>query len=116
MTKKTLTTSDLRQFTGSETWYMHWCNPRITFTDGVKYVAQHGGAFWLIDAIVFRQDVPAVKATRSQFWKLAVANKSAILSCEDGNGDVVYTQVIDFTDFPLPEIKIWFMDNVLLLP
>ena len=116
MTEKTLTTSDLRQFTGSETWYRHWFNRRITFTDGVKYVADHGGAYWLIDEIVFGQDVSAVKAEEFQVWKLTVENRSATLTCEDGNFNVVFTKKIDFTDFPLAEITIWFTDNVLLLP
>ena len=39
-----------------------------------------------------------------QLWKLTVqADRSARLICEDGNGGVVFSKAIDYTDFPLPE-------------
>jgi hypothetical protein len=39
----------LRNFTGSEHWYRFGLDPRILFTDGAKYVADQGGAYWLLD-------------------------------------------------------------------
>ena len=39
-----------------------------------------------------------------------------MLTCDDGNGRVVYAKRIDYTDFPLPEIKLYFSDSVLMLP
>jgi hypothetical protein len=46
-------------------------------------------------------------ATPFQAWTLAVEpDRSATLSCEDGNGTVVFTKTIAFTDFPLAEIKL----------
>lgn len=116
MTEKTLTTSDLHQFCGSETWYSHPFNRKITFTDGVKYVADHGGAYWLIDDIVIFQEIPAVKVEQFQVWTLKVRDRSGVLTCEDGNLNPVFKQEIDFTDFPLPEITFWFTNNVLFLP
>ena len=47
--------SDLDQFTGSENWYRHGLNRNVTFTDGAKYVADEGGAYWLLDAIAICQ-------------------------------------------------------------
>jgi hypothetical protein len=44
MTSKTLRAEDLRQFTGSEHWYLHGLVRNVLFTDGAKYVADHGGA------------------------------------------------------------------------
>jgi hypothetical protein len=52
-TTKTLTKSDLSQFTGSEQWYRHGLVRDVLFTDGAKYVADAGGAYWLIDKIAF---------------------------------------------------------------
>jgi len=49
MTKKTLSKSDLAQFTGSENWYRHGINRNVLYTEGVQYVAEHGGAHWLLD-------------------------------------------------------------------
>lgn len=52
-----------------------------------------------------------------QLWKLTVqADRSARLICEDGNGGVVFSKTIDYTDFPLPEIDLYFTDGVILLP
>ena len=35
---------------------------------------------------------------------------------QDSNGNVVYTQEIPFTDFPLDEVKLYFANNVIHLP
>ena len=40
----------------------------------------------------------------------------ATLACDDGNGIIVFTKQIEFTDFPLPEIALYFTDGVILLP
>ena len=52
---KTLSEFDLRQFTGSENWYRHPFVRQVLFTDGAKYVADQGGAYWLLDAIAIAQ-------------------------------------------------------------
>jgi hypothetical protein len=41
---------------------------------------------------------------------------TATLTCEDGNGNVVFPKAIPYTDFPLEEITFYFTDNVILLP
>jgi hypothetical protein len=119
MTKTSkLTESDLRQFTGTESWFRHGINRNVLFTDGVKYVADQGGAYWLLDAIAIAQRFEAsVAAEEFQVWKLKVnENRTATLVCDDGNDNIVYTQRIAFTDFPLAEIKFYFTDNTILLP
>ena len=40
----------------------------------------------------------------------------ASLKCDDGNGNVVYSKNIEFTDFPLDEVKLWFANDVIYLP
>lgn len=139
MANKTLTVADLGQFTGTENWYRHAINRNITYTDGVKYMAETAGAYWLIDEIALLQTERRVKAEQFQVWTLKIRGKGelgldelqkakgpeaipvksgpmATLTCDDGNGNVVFTKPIAFTDFPLPEIKIWCVDNVILLP
>jgi hypothetical protein len=115
---KTLTDADLRQFTGSENWYRHALVKRIVFTDGAKHVADAGGAYWLLDEIaVAQQYLKAVADQPFQAWKLIVsADHSAWLTCEDGNANAVFRKAIEFTDFPLREITLWFTDNTILLP
>ncbi len=117
MPVKTLKEEDLQGFIGSENWYQHGLVRTITFTDGAKYVADSGGAYWLLDEIALAQKfIPRVKAEPFQVWKLAVSDNTGVLTCEDGNDNIVFTKEIPFTDFPLPEIKFYFTDNVILLP
>ena len=115
---KTLNTADLAQFTGSENWYRHAINRAVLFTDGAKYVADQAGAYWLLDEIAIIQPHNArVAAEGFQVWKLAVnADRSAVLTCDDGNGNVVYSKEIEYTDFPLDGITLYFTNNTILLP
>lgn len=113
-----LTEADLYQFTGSEHWYRHGINRKILFTDGAKYVADEGGAHWLLDAIAISQlyEKPVAR-TPFQVWRLIVRpDHTATLTCEDGNGNIVYTQQLEFTDFPRDEITLWFTNNTIYLP
>jgi hypothetical protein len=115
---KTLTKADLIQFTGSENWYRHAMARDVLYTDGVKYVAGTGGAYWLIDEIVFAQRFDKLLAAEEfQLWTLTVnSDRAATLTCEDGNGGVVFTKAIEYTDFPLAEITLYFITNTILLP
>jgi len=119
MTKQSeLTEFNLRQFTGSENWYRHGINCNVTYTDGAKFVADEGGAYWLLDAIAICQKFEkAVSGEEFQVWKLKVnEDRSASLVCDDGNDNIVYTQHIEYTDFPLSEITLYFVNNVIHLP
>src|SRR6266702_3260301 len=101
-TKKTLDAADLDQFTGTENWYKHWLG-KCTYTDGVKYLAETAGAFWLIDEVAINQSRPRVRAEEFQVWILDVdlEKRKATLRCEDGNDHVVFRKNIPYTDFPL---------------
>jgi hypothetical protein len=114
----TLNAAELKQFTGSENWYRHGLAAKMLCTDGVKFLAERAGAYWLIDEIAFAQSIPAVRAQGFQAWKLDL-NKSgcgAKLRCEDGNGNNFYTKRIPYTDFPLKTQKIWVENSVIMLP
>ena len=119
MTKNAeLMKADLSQFSGSENWYRHGINRKVLFTDGAKYVADAGGAYWLLDEIaIIQPHNKAVAAEEFQVWKLTVRpDRTATLTCDDGNGRVVYTKEIEFTDFPLDTITLWFANNTIYLP
>jgi hypothetical protein len=115
--KKTLNEADVANFTGSENWYRHWLGKSL-YTDGAKYVADEAGAYWLLDEIAISQTRPKVKAEEFQVWilKVDLEKRSAVLTCDDGNGNIVFTKKIDYTDFPLAEVKFYFTDNTILLP
>jgi hypothetical protein len=90
----------------------------VLFTDGAKYVADHGGAYWLLDEIAIIQPYDArVAAEEFQVWTLKVReDRTAILTCDDGNCNIVFSKEIEFTDFPLPQITLWFANNTIYLP
>ncbi len=116
--ERTLTKTALQQFTGTERWYCHPLVREVLYTDGAQYVAENGGAYWLLDEIAFAQkSEAAVAAEEFQTWTLKVReDRSATLVCGDGNLNKVYRKEIGFTDFPLPEITLYFSNNVILLP
>ena len=116
---------NLDQFSSTENYYTNPFYPFL-YTDGVKYVAENGKAYWLLDAIASWQSETKIKdnfdLSQIQFWKLKVSpDNSAILICEWDTNEPVITQKIPFTDFPLPEITLYLCDmgtgqGVLILP
>jgi len=57
-----------------------------------------------------------VRGEEFQLWKLtARAGFSATVVCDDANNNIIYTMEIEYTDFPLNEIKFDFANNVILL-
>ncbi len=109
--------SALRQFTGTEEWYFHPLFRKYRYTEGVKFLAGEAGAYWLLEKILSNQILPEIKDEGFQLWKLIVdEDKKATLTCDNGNGVVIYTETIDHTDFPLDKISFYFTDSVLLLP
>ena len=114
----TLNQNDLAQFYGSENWYRHGFVRSVLFTDGAKYVADAGGAYWLLDEIALAQKFEKKVAGEAfQLWRLTVKeDTTATLVCEDGNGRGVFSKIIPFTDFPLAEISFYYTNNVIHLP
>lgn len=116
MTQNTLTAEDLCQFTGTEHWYRHPLARSVLYTDGIQYLAEKAGAYWLLDEIALAQSLPLIKAESFQTWRLKVrAHHSGQLTCDDGNGNILLSKRIPFTDFPLEEIAIYLTDNVIML-
>lgn len=108
------------QCNGTENYYKHPFS-KVVYSDGVKFVAETCGAHWLIDLILSHQTNAKVRAQEFQVWSLdraGVASSKFIAICEDGNGNVVTRQVIDYTDFPaaLFPIKFYVENGVLYLP
>lgn len=116
MTQNTLTKADLQQFTGTDQWYRHPLARTVLYTDGMQYLAERVGAYWLLDEIALAQALQPVAAQPFQLWRLKVnPDHTATLACEDGNGGTVHTKKIEFTDFPLAEITFYCVDRVIML-
>jgi hypothetical protein len=114
---KNLTHSDLAHFTGTEQIWRHSLIPHVRYTDGARHVAVAGQAWWLLDKIACAQLETKHAAQTFQLWTLTVKQDlSADLVCTDGNGNTVSAERLGYTDFPLPEIKLYVTDNTILLP
>jgi hypothetical protein len=105
-----LTQESLRGFTGSENYYRADLDKNILLTEGAYHVAETGGSHWLMNIICSVQHtVKKVVGEEFQVWDLRVAaDKSAVVKCEDGNGNVLYTQKVPWTDFPLEFIELYY--------
>ena len=109
----TLTEDSLHRFTGSESFFRHWCNRAFLYTEGAQCVAEQGQAYWLIDELALaNQYQPEVTREPFQQWTLTVADDhTATLACDDGNGGRVFGKTIEFTDFPLAQIEFFVCEN-----
>lgn len=112
-----LTESDLAQFYGTQNYYRHSLNHNFLYTDGVQYVAENGGAYWLLDEIaIANMHFKKLQVEEFQSWTLTREGTKAVLTCTDGNDRMLYVKMISFTDFPLEKIEFFFENNVLCLP
>ena len=106
MNPETLSTN-LAHFSGSDEYTR--TSSRMVITEGVKYLAENAGAFWLIDLIDSHQITPSVGREPFQVWTLT-RNKSgsgAKVEATDGNGKRIAVQRIPYTDFPLQSVKLF---------
>lgn len=103
----------LPHFTGTEQYYPHMCGTLLT--DGAKFLAEKAECFWLMD-IIASVKTQLRKLDHFHVCKLVVKDGAGTFTADDGNGNIHYTQEIPHTDFPLPEVKLYFVDNIILLP
>jgi hypothetical protein len=76
-------------------------------------------AYWLFDAILSYQNEKVLRNVNFQIWNFRQQRKdlSWLLTCrQDSDKKPLISQVIEFRDFPIEEIKIWVIDKVALLP
>ena len=107
----------LTQFTGTTQYYR--IDSKTLLTDGAYYLASLAGAFWLM--AVFSSYLLELKIDN---WftvlKLKTVGNKTTVAIDDGNGNVLATQEIENSDFPLDEVALygcWDGEHwVLMLP
>ena len=104
---------NLPQFTGTEGYTKYLGG--LLLTDGVAYLAQNAGCFWLLDIIWSVQHKANIRNEEFQSWKCTAKDGKAVVECTDGNKKVLYTQKVDFTDIPLDEVKMFVQNKVIML-
>jgi hypothetical protein len=112
----------LQHFQGTEMFYQIPLL-KTRFTDGLKYLANVADCFWLItDASVIAKSL----MNRSEFvtidFKKIPKEKQ---DCTGYEAEIIYTDGNDIilekygywaTDFPLDELRLFFVNNTLMLP
>jgi len=106
--------AELKQFTGTEHYYKNFTGLR--YTDGVKFLADKTGCYWLIDLVGSYQH--KLKNVGFQLWELKVnKDKTAVVTIkEDDDKPILIKQELKYTDFSLNEIQLYCIGGVLILP
>lgn len=106
------TAQEIRNFIsqcyGSDKPYIkHSLSKRLVFTDSVRVIREIAECFWLIDAIASYQH-KLIKES-FQVWKFSCNTTlhHGTITCEDGNGNELVRQEIEYTNFPLDELTLW---------
>ena len=104
-------------YCGTEEYHRLTLQP-CNCTDGVKFLADECGAYWLVSDIVpLALDFYGQGENFLTFTlKKDETGNGAVFTVTDGNDLTLLTKHYDFTDFPLPEVTLWYTDGVLLLP
>jgi hypothetical protein len=98
--------NNLAHFHGTDGYARYMGN--LLLTDGVQYMAEACGAFWLVDILYSVQTKAEIKKVELQVLRLKKTGEdTAIVTIENGNKKILFTQDIPFTDFPLEEMVIW---------
>ena len=119
--EKYLLKRKLKEFHGSQSYKTHLFPGKspILLSEGCVFVREHMNCYWLFDALLSYQCEKILRGVNFQIWELRQSKKdlSWLLTCgEDSDKKPMITQTIEFSDFPIPEIKIWIIDKVALLP
>ena len=112
----------LQGFCGSTTYYKIPL-VKARYTEGIKYLADQAQCHWLVTdtavvckslknksnfiVILFKRNSTSVQERTHKEAKITYAN---------GNGIILYEQEYEFTDFPLDELRLFFVDDMLMLP
>lgn len=112
----------LQHFHGSETIYQIPLT-RTRYTNGIQYLANSAECYWLITdtSIMAKSLLPKSYFITIDFKRLSKKEQKnqkceAVITYSDGNNNVLAKHTYNVTDFPLDELRLFFVDNTLMLP
>jgi hypothetical protein len=107
----------LTEFRGTVNYFRHWTRA-FHYTDGVAFLAENAGAYWLLDHIAAMQKRARRDLDLCEFqaWKLTLSGTRGVIACLRDKEDEAFRDELPFTDFPLAEITLYLKDGVLYLP
>ncbi|WP_027125856.1 DUF6876 family protein [Gelidibacter mesophilus] len=96
---------------------------RTRFTDGLKYLADVADCFWLITdtSVVAKSLIPRSEFITIDFKRLSEERQDftgyeAEIIYTDGNDNILEKHGYRATDFPLDELRLYFVNDTLMLP
>lgn len=100
----------LPYFTGTESYTKHFPF-RLLLTDGAKWMAENAECYWVFDivgSILSKKNIRVQDFLHVTFKRTPNNPKNiAIVTVDDGNENVLYTQKLEYTDFPLDEFSFY---------
>ncbi len=113
---------NLQYFTGTEMFYQIPLL-RTRFTDGLKYLSEVAECFWLITdtSVIAKSLMNRSEFITIDFKKLSEQEREtkgfdAEIIYSDGNDTILEKQGYRATDFPLDELRLFFVNDTLMLP
>ncbi|THV56821.1 hypothetical protein EZV76_16615 [Flagellimonas alvinocaridis] len=112
----------LQHFHGTEMFYSLPLI-RTRFTDGLKYLSEVAECFWLITdtSVIAKSLMNRSKFVTIDFKKLSKEKQDysgyeAEIIYSDGNDNILEKHGYRATDFPLDELRLFFVNDTLMLP
>ena len=112
----------LQHFHGTEMFYSIPLL-RTRFTDGLKYLSEVAECFWLITdtsviakSLMTRSEFVTIDFRRLSKEKQDYTGYEAEIIYTDGNDNILEKHGYRVTDFPLDELRLFFVNNTLMLP
>ena len=112
--------SHLSQFNGSSRIYKIGLFGTL-YTEGIRYLVHAAECHWLVtDVSVMGKSLMEKSYFVTVDFKKQKPNKPnepvAIITYGDGNNNILEQQSYGYTDFPLDKLRLFFVNNTLMLP
>jgi len=112
----------LQHFHGTEMFYQIPLL-KTRFTDGLKYLSEVAECFWLITdtsviakSLMHRSEFITIDFKRLSEREQDSTGYEAEIIYTDGNDTILERHGYHLTDFPLDELRLFFVNNTLMLP
>lgn len=106
--------AELRNFTGTEQYYVNPLYRWMKYTDGVKYFATKAGAYWFLDVVGTElRDL----ASKEEFMTVdfIVRDGKGDILVTDGNDTVLWKRKTIVTDCPTGTYRFFLQHNVFMI-
>ena len=108
---------ELMQFTGTMQYHKITSFSKLVVTDGILYLCEKAKCYWLIDIVASVQHLEKIQQNKEFIlWVIDVKDKKAVVKAlTDSDGEVLYEQKVEYTDFPLKRFEFYQEQDVALL-